>query len=405
MVRDPADSPFTPGFGNLPRVFAGRKPEFSDLERMVERLGKGIYEQARLVTGDRGMGKTVLLREFEHEQLELGRWVVRASATRGDAVIGRLCRELARLLSEHDLGGALARSGRDALRRLAGISIGPGGVAVDLEPAVRIDRADELEELLGAVAELARANGTVLLLLVDEAQNIDLPALGDLFHALQEVQGRTVTSRDGTTGALVREALPVGAVIAGLPGLVRRLKDAGSTFGERSRSVTLDALDEADMREGLAALALDGGSAFDADALELVMAACGGYPYFLHVIGDQAWIAGTGPVITVQDAARGVSGSGPLIEAFYAARLRELGDLQRRYLHAAARIPDRDRVPGAVAAALGRSSSQLGSTQSKLIHDHGLLRSTGDGRLEFALPGLDRYLRTQPLPAAPGRSG
>jgi hypothetical protein len=337
LPRDPQRSPFTPGFGNLPRVFAGRKDEFADLETMVARLAHGIYEQARLVTGDRGMGKTALLREFEQEQLELGRWVVRASATRGDAVVGRLCRGLAELLVAHDLAGSLARAATEALRRLAGISLGPAGVQVRFDPATRVDRASELDELLGAVAALAREHDTVLLVLVDEAQNISLDALGDLFHALQEVQGRTVTHRDPTTGALARDALPLGAVVAGLPGLVKRLQDAGSTFGERSKPVPLRAFSEADMREGLPALAADGGAAFDADALEAVMRACGGYPYFLHVIGHQVWMAGTGSVITLGDAQRGIATAEPFIRQFYGARLRELGDLQRRYLHAAAR--------------------------------------------------------------------
>jgi hypothetical protein len=395
-ARDHTDDPFTPGFGNLPRVFAGRKEEFTDLERMVDRLGKGIYEQVRLVTGDRGMGKTALLREFEQEQLELGRWVVRASATRGDAIVGRLCRGLAERLAAHDLGASLGRAGRDALRRLAGISVGPGGVRLDLEPAVRVDRADELEELLAAVTELARKEGTVLLLLVDEAQNIELGALGDLFHALQEVQGRTVTARDPLTGALARDALPLGAVVAGLPGLVRRLKEAGSTFGERSKPLGLRPFSSADMREGLPALAAEGGAAFDADALDLVMEACGGYPYFLHVIGSQVWRAGAGPVITRAHARAGIDAAAALVEGFYGARLRELGELQRRYLHAAAALPPRERTPGAIAAALGRTSAQLGSTQAKLVHDHGLLRPTAEGRLAFALPGLDRHLEAHP---------
>jgi hypothetical protein len=398
VTRDAEHDPFTPGFGNLPRVFAGRKVEFADLEQMVTRIANGTYEQARMVTGDRGMGKTALLREFEQEQLELGRWVVRASATRGDAIIGRLCRALAELLSDHDLAGSLARAGQDALARLAGITIGPSGVRVELEPAVRLDRAVELDQLLGAVAELAREQGTALLLLVDEAQNIGLEALGDLFHALQEVQGRTITHRDPLTGALARDALPLGAVVAGLPGLVKRLKDAGSTFGERSRPVGLRAFSEGDMREGLVALAADGGAAFDADALDVVMDACGGYPYFLHVIGSHVWRRGTGQVITLLEAQRGVADARPFITEFYGSRLRELGDLQRRYLHAAARVPERERTPGEVAAALGRSSSQLGSTQSKLVNDHGLLRTTADGRLAFALPGLDAHLRALPEP-------
>jgi hypothetical protein len=392
-TRSHAADPFTPGFGNLPRVFAGRKAEFADLERMVDRLANGIYEQVRLVSGDRGMGKTVLLREFEQEQLELGRWVVRASATRGDAVIGRLARGLADLLAIHDLGSVLARAGRDALRRLAGISLGPGGVSVDLEPAVRVDRAEELEELLASVALLAREQGTVLLLLVDEAQNIELGALGDLFHALQEVQGRTVTTRDPLTGATARDSYPLGAVVAGLPGLARRLKEAGSTFGERSRPLVLGPFSPADMREGLPALAAEGGAAFDADALDAVMAACGGYPYFLHVIGSEVWRAGDGKVITLEHARSGIALAQPAIDEFYGGRLRVLGDLQRRYLHAAARIDAGQRTPGAIAASLGRTSSQLGSTQAKLVHDHGLLRATSDGRLEFALPGLDRHLR------------
>ncbi len=398
MARDADHDPFTPGFGNLPRVFAGRKAEFADLEQMVARIANGTYEQVRMITGDRGMGKTALLREFEQEQLELGRWVVRASATRGDAIIGRLCRGLAELLSEHDLAGSLARAGTDALARLAGISIGPGGIRVQLEPAVRLDRAVELDHLLGAVAQLAREHGTALLLLIDEAQNIALDPLGDLFHALQEVQGRTVTHRDPRTGALARDALPLGAVVAGLPGLVKRLKDAGSTFGERSRPVGLRAFSEADMHEGLRALAAEGGAAFDADALDLVMEACGGYPYFLHVVGSHVWRAGDGRVITRTEAERGIGAAQPFIADFYGSRLRELGDLQRRYLHAAARIPVRERSPGTVAAALGRSSSQLGSTQAKLVHDHGLLRTSADGRLEFALPGLEGHLRSLPEP-------
>jgi hypothetical protein len=397
MVRNADHDPFTPGFGNLPRVFAGRKAEFADLELMVQRVANGTYEQARMVTGDRGMGKTALLREFEQEQLELGRWVVRASATRGDAVIGRLCRAL-ELLSRHDLAGSLVRGASEALARLAGITIGPAGVRVELEPATHVDRAVELDTLLGAVASLARDHDTALLLLVDEAQNVGLDAIGDLFHALQEVQGRTVTHRDPVSGALARDALPLGAVVAGLPGLVKRLKDAGSTFGERSRPVVLRAFSEADMREGLPALAAEGGAAFDVDALEAVMAACGGYPYFLHVIGSHVWRAGEGTVITVDEAARGIAAAEPFIADFYGSRLRELGDLQRRYLHAAARTPLAERTPGRVAGDLGRSSSQLGSTQSKLVHDHGLLRMTSDGRMAFALPGLDQHLRSLPAP-------
>lgn len=392
MARTPRDNPFTPGFGNLPRVFAGRRAEFADLDLMVERLGAGTYEQARMVTADRGFGKTSLLREFEQEQRELGRWVIRAAATRGDAVIGRLCRQLADLMAERDLAAAMSRGLRDALSRLSGIQVGPGGVSVDLERVVEVDRGGELSRLLEGGARLARDHDNVLLMLVDEAQNIGIEAIGELFYAVQEVQGMVVETRDRRSGAMRRDNLPLGVVVAGLPGLVERLRRAGSTFGERSRPVRLGALSPADLREGLRALVRDGGADIDADALHRLADASGGYPYFLHVYGQQVYNVGNSPVITLDQVEQGLAAARPLVDDFHEQRLRELGERQREYLRAAASLPPERRTTPGIAAAMGMTSSALGSTQQALVDRHGLLRVTPAGRLDFTLPGLDRHL-------------
>ncbi len=391
-MRTPHDNPFTPGFGNLPRVFAGRKAEFADLELMVDRLASGTYEQARLVMADRGFGKTSLLREFEQEQRELGRWVVRAAATRGDAVVGRLCRQLADLVAREDLVASMSHGLGEALQRLAGIDIGPGGVSVDLAPRVEVDRGAELVRLLEGAARLAREQDTVLLVLIDEAQNVGLEAIGELFYAVQEVQGIVEESRDGVSGALRRDSLPLGVVVAGLPGLVDRLRRAGSTFGERSRMVRLGPLSPGDLREGLQALVADGGVDIDADALDLLAEASGGYPYFLHVYGQQVYNVGSSDVITFDQVRTGIQAAQPLVDDFYEQRLRELGDRQREYLAAAASLPGARRTSAGIAEVMGTTSSALGSTQQALVDRHGLLRATGDGRLEFALPGLDHHL-------------
>ncbi|MDP9406305.1 MAG: ATP-binding protein [Actinomycetota bacterium] len=398
MGRSPESNPFTPGFGNLPRVFAGRKAEFSDLELMVNRLAAGVYEQPRLVTGDRGVGKTTLLREFEEEQTEAGRWVVRAAATRGDAVIRRLARELGRVLEDRDSRVGLSRQAAAALGRLSGVEVAGVSVALNPPQAEPEDRAAQLAELLGNVGELAREERTVALLLIDEAQNISPRAIADLFFAIQEAQSRTWTSVDAASRARVRHATPLGVVVAGLPGLVAHLQRAGSTFGERSKPVPLQAFDEADVREGLAAFADAGGAAFDAEAVDLVVEASGGYPYFLHVVGSHVWNAGSGTVITADEARTGIAAARNYLDAFYEERLRELTAAQRRYVDAAAALPTPERSAGAVAAALGTSSRQLASTWQALTGRHGLLRSAGGrGRFAFTLPGLDAYLRRTSL--------
>lgn len=394
MGRDEARNPFTPGFGNLPRVFTGRKAEFADLDLMVSRLAQGIYEQARLVTGDRGLGKTSLLREFEEEQVEAGHWVVRAAATPGDAIIGRLTSRLAEVVAEAGVAGKIDRPTRAGLRRLSGVEFTEDGLSIDPKgPAKNIDRCAELERVLAEVAALARDRGVVLLLLVDEAQNISREAIGDLFFAVQEVQGRVIRVQDDS-GAVRRDSLPFGTVVAGLPGLVNHLKQAGSTFGERSKPIELDAFDAGDMREGLRAFATEGGAMFDADALELVMDACGGYPYFLHVVGSHVWNAGDGDVITVSDAVTGIAEARPYLDAFYEERLRDLSAKQRRYLDAAAFLEAEDRTSGNIAAQLHTTSSRLASTWQALVQRHGLLRPAGgEGRVAFTLPGMGAYLR------------
>jgi len=388
--RTPHTNPFTPGFGNLPRVFAGRSAELHDLGAMVSRLAAGIYEQPRLVTGDRGVGKTTLLRELEDEQRADGRWVVRAAATVGDAVIARLMRGLSEVLRVQDLEERLSRTAGTALARLAGLEV--GGVSVALQPPAPADRGADLARLLSEAALLARERGTVLLVLVDEAQNISPAAMGDLFFAVQEAQTTTVATVDEASGVRVRDSAPLGVVVAGLPGLVARLKQAGSTFGERSKPVPLGAFGDADVREGLRAFAAAGGARFDEEALQLVTAATGGYPYFLHVVGSHVWNAGSSQAITRLDAERGIAEARRYLDAFYEERLRELGDRQLQYLAAAARLPAGERAPARIAGALGTTSQRLGSTASALASRHGLLRSEG-GRLAFALPGLDDYLR------------
>ena len=398
--RSAASNPFTPGFGNLPRVFAGRKGEFADLQLMVDRLAAGIYEQPRLVTGDRGVGKTALLREFEDEQNDAGRWVVRGAATPGGTVSARLTGQLAEVLDRRDVPGRLSGAALQGIRRLAGVEIGPRGLAVDCTTpptTTPADRAGELARLLIEAARLARERGTVLLVLVDEAQNIDRAATGNFFSAVQEAQMQVVIEVDRRSGARLRHSLPIGVVVAGLPGLVAHLGAAGSTFGERSKPVELGVFDDADLREGLRAFATAGGGVFDADALELVMEASGGYPYFLHVVGSHVWNAGTGSVVTRADAEAGIAAASAYLDAFYEERLRGLGERQRQYLDAAARLDPADRTPGRIAEQLGTSSRRLASTWQSLVGRHGLLRSAGgDGRLAFALPGLDAYFRRSP---------
>lgn len=396
MDRDAGSNPFTPGYGIIPAVFAGRQAEFADFEGVVlRRVAQGVYEPARMLTGDRGMGKTALLKQFEAEASEAGHWVVRVSAVRGDAALPDVVEALVDTLSAHDVAVRMSREAKQALKRVAGLTVGPTGVTVtDVRPKRgTTDRwHKDLTTILTDAGRLARETGVALLVLLDEAQNIDRIAMGALFHAFQEAQSTTVTERHHS-GARMRHHLPLAVYVAGLPGLTSLLRAAGTTFGERARHVSLPPLTDNDVAEALLAFAETRGIAVDADASDRFCELVGGYPYFLHVVGSQVWVAGEGPVVTTDDVEQGWRMAGPTIELFYEERLRDLTDNQRRYLVAAAELHVDERTSGAVAERLGSSTESVGSTQQALIDTHGLLRRAGRGRIAFTLPGMDRHLR------------
>lgn len=389
------DNPFTPGYGVVPQVFAGRQAEFADFEGVVlRRVAQGTYEPARLLTGDRGMGKTALLKQFELEASEAGHWVVRVSAVRGDAAVPDLLEALARVLVAHDVAAKLDRQAKQALKRVAGIVVGPTGMSLaDTRPKRGVtDRWHrDLTDVLAGAGRLAEDAGVALVLMVDEAQNIDRASMAALFHAFQEAQGQTTTEQH-PSGARIRRHLPIAVYVAGLPGLTAALRAAGTTFGERARQSEVGPLSDQDVAEALTAFAATRDVAVDADATDRFVELVGGYPYFLHVLGSRMWDAADGQVITLPEVEAGWRAAAPTIDLFYEDRLRDITDQQRRYLEAAADLGSDERTSAAIAAALGATTESVGSTQQALIDTHGLLRRAGRGRVAFTLPGLDRHL-------------
>ena len=57
-------NPFRPSFGVSPRVLAGREDLLSDFDVALDE-GPGSQLRSLLVSGARGMGKTVVLNELE----------------------------------------------------------------------------------------------------------------------------------------------------------------------------------------------------------------------------------------------------------------------------------------------------------------------------------------------------
>src|SRR5947209_7410524 len=62
---DPIKNPYSPGAGSPPPELVGRDPILAQARILLGRIQQGRSEKSMLLTGLRGVGKTVLLNEIE----------------------------------------------------------------------------------------------------------------------------------------------------------------------------------------------------------------------------------------------------------------------------------------------------------------------------------------------------
>ena len=302
---DPVRNPFAPGAGQRPPELAGRDRELAAFDVVLERVARGRPERSLVLTGLRGVGKTVLLGELRSMALRRG-WGAGKIEARPEgglrrplsAALHRAVRDLALRHRAPDrvtdvLGVlkafALRATPRDAKLR---DRWQPG---IDA-PAVagRADSGDieiDLVELFTDVAELATDVGTGVALLIDEMQDVapdDVSALCAACHELSQSRA------------------PLVVVGAGLPHLPAVLS-ASKSYSERLfRYLRIDRLDRADSDRAVVAPIEREDVAITPEALDTLFETSGGYPYFVQAYGKAAWDAApTSPIgiLDVQVAA------------------------------------------------------------------------------------------------------
>jgi hypothetical protein len=391
---DPVRNPFAPGAGQRPPELAGRDKEVSAFEVVLERVARGRPERSLVLTGLRGVGKTVLLGELRSMALKRG-WGAGKVEARPDADLRR------------PLSAALHRAVRDlAVRHRApdrveyvlgvlkafALRASPDGAklrerwqpGIDVPAAQgRADSGDieiDLVELFTDVAELAQDVGTGVALLIDEMQDLlpdDISALCAACHEL---------SQSGT---------PLVVVGAGLPHLPAVLS-ASKSYSERLfRYVRIDRLDRDDADQAVIAPVTREDADITSDALAALFEASGGYPYFIQAYGKAAWDAAPSDPITAED----VGVAAPEAEAelavgFFGSRYERATPAEREYLRAIAELTEgRDEGVSTsdIAVFLGRKPSSLSPARDSLIKK-GLVYSAERGRIAFTVPHFGRFL-------------
>lgn len=365
-------NPFRPSFGVSPRVLAGRADLLQDFDVALDE-GPGSPLRSLLVSGPRGMGKTVVLNELEDIARTRGWLVLRLSE--GPGMLQELGEStVPGLLAEHDV--------RAVRRRVTDVGISAvGSVRTDVED--RYPVRPSLTQLLGRLLDVLAGHETGLMFTLDEVQAAD-PVLVGRFAA--------------TYQHLVRDDREVAFAAAGLPtGIDHLLRQVGTTFLRRAERVHLAVLTDEEVAAAARATVAEAGRTIDDAALDRLVQIVHGYPYLLQLVGYHAWRTGAGrPEVTLED----VGTTLPLViermgRLVHAPALGVVPEGQRSYLRAMA-DDDGPSATRAVAGRMGVPMSQQNVYRARLI-DRELIRAAGHGYVEFTLPYLREHLRGQTL--------
>lgn len=397
-------NPFRPGAGHMPPYLAGRENEQREFMKLLE---QETVLQNLVLTGLRGVGKTVLLETFKPLAIQAGWLWVGTDLSESTSV------------SEENM----------AIRLLTDLTVITSFIVTSIEtrPGIGIGARDEIteqtlnfetlqrlyQETPGLVADklkavletvwtyLHRRDKRGVIFAYDEAQNLaDHAAHGEfplslLLDVFQSIQ---------------RKGIPFMLALTGLPTLFPKLVEA-RTYSERMfRVVFLHQLDKPESREAVLKPIEDARCPvkFTDESVETIYAITAGYPYFIQYVCREAydvWVQ----KIDSNEVPSAIPSAVPVKEIirkldtdFFAGRWARVTDRQRDLLGVIAQLPNRSEeftvqeIVELSSKLLERSfgSSQVNQMLASLS-DLGLIYKNRWGRYSFAVPLLDQFIRRQ----------
>jgi len=397
-------NPFRPGAGHMPPYMAGREDETHQFGAL---LGQETILKNLVLTGLRGLGKTVLLETFKPMAMQAG-WLwagtdlSESTSISEENLATRLLTDLSVVLSsvvvskieQEGMGFVSEKSHADITLNYASLK-----ARFDATPGLIVDK---LKGVLESIWPIIEANGRRgIIFAYDEAQNLadhaskdqyPLSLLLDLFQSLQRKEYRFMLA------------------LTGLPTLFPKLVEA-RTFSERMFTVIfLDPLNEKETADAIRKPTQKEGCpiTITPESIKDIWSITRGYPYFVQYVCREVYD------IWVQAAESGQKPPGvPLAEImrkldtdFFAGRWAKATDRQRQLLAVISELPNCDSeftVQEIVADTANAysdkpfSSSHINQMLASLS-DAGLIYKNRYGKYSFAVPLLSGFIKRQHIP-------
>lgn len=391
-------NPYRPGAGHVPPHLAGREHEYAEFDQITE---QSIVLNNLILTGLRGVGKTVLLDTFKPRAITKGwLWVgtdlsESASVSENTMAI-RLLTDLAvatagiqvAVQSEEPLGFGKTKEAADFIPLTYGLLMS----IYEQEPGLVADKLRAV--LLFAAQALKKEGRDRVIFAYDEAQNLGdnaqrdeypLSVMLDVFQSLQ------------------KKDVPFLLALTGLPTLFPKLVEA-RTYTERMfRVLTLTRLSREESREAITKPieVAECPIRFDDVAVEEIIDESSGYPYFIQFICREIfdiWIQQLNnaeePRVPIEAIQR------KLDTDFFAGRWDKATDRQRQLLQTIASLDNADdefTIQEIVAKGKELLANPFSSSHANqmlvALATRGLVYKNRFGKYSFAVPLMGEFIR------------
>lgn len=392
MSAQPGRNPYRPGAATPPLHLAGREPQLSRFPKIL-RGAPEIPANVRL-TGLRGVGKSVLLKEYERLARENGWAVMRhqveprhntdeaisafiaGSVTATKTQLSRARRVKAQVAGAVEVG-----------RRMLG-SVTFDDVTLTLGGA-REQELDLSRNLFDAVEAALDAGHEGFALLLDEAQ------------VLRDDTARTgehpMSMLIAAVNALQEAGLPLALVVCGLPTLRANLQRA-RTYSERMfRGENIAELsgNPGPARDAFVLPLADTGISVDEGLVSRVLEEVEGYPFFIQLWGAELWEAAADAGLTTfsEQLLDSIEADiyARLDEEFYAGRVETLTPSEQDLLLSTAQCPYPPLRTADIRTRTDKSDGNVNVLMGRLT-DQGVLYRLSKGIYEYTAPKFHEYL-------------
>lgn len=393
------ENPFRPGAGHMPPYLAGRTDEFDEFRKALRQ--RTILENV-ILTGLRGVGKTVLLETFKPIARQAG-WLW----------VGQDLSEAASLteqnLSERMMADLAVVTSGLLIRTEKQLQMGFAGREIETNRSIGYD---DLRAIFDATPGLVSDKLKAVLLFVWNA--LPLGSIPGIVFAYDEAQNLTDHGKRGqfplslmldVFQSIQRMGIPYLLVLTGLPTLFPKLVEA-RTYAERMFHVLfLAQLNAQDSRDAIAKPIEDElcPITFRQDTIERIRKISGGYPYFIQFICREyfdTWLSqlkkGQEMAVANADILR------KLDTDFFVGRWSRATDRQRDLMQVIASLPNCDseftvqEVADLSKSLLNKPFSRSHVSQMLVSLSHaGLVYKNRYGKYLFAVPLLSTFIKRQ----------